>query len=186
MSDSSAGIDGWEISQLKHLPEPFWHARAAIDRYVEIHGTPADLSLSRVLTPCLEKQGPSTYDNKRLLGVLGMCHRIYMKANYTNYMSRFQQAWAPNDMLGGMAGREAQEGAFSFALAQDEAITKNAGLSAALPDVAKFFDSINQTIACIIMIRMGFNIDILRYMVAFYSYIERHLKLYGTFDHPIF
>ena len=180
MSDSASAMDGWKLAHLALLHPHFWDARAVIDRYTETHGVMCDESIRNINSPCLEKPGLATPRNKRILGVMAMNHRVYMRANYTSYLSPWQGDWATSDLLGGRPRREAVEGAFAFAIDRDKA--KNAsGLAAAFIDVAKFFDSIPRNTAWLLLIYMGMDRHLIRYMRTIYSHISRHLKLNGTF-----
>jgi hypothetical protein len=90
MKPSLHGFDDWRLEELRLLPKHFWERRAELDHCIERGQGPFDPNMTVIKSPALDKPGPPSVANKRILAVTHFTHRIFMKANFKTCLKGWQ------------------------------------------------------------------------------------------------
>ena len=176
---AAPGLDGWRTSDLQMLP------RACCDVIADFFGALEEECnavmpdvLTRAKQAILNKPGPSSPLNKRLITIL-----FPMLLAYTGTRFRQLQQWQndvlPKVLCGGIRHRDMSDVSTDLRLEIDEAIASDDPLVGIKLDQSKCFDRLVPDFAAALFLALGIPRGVVNVFLKMYASLKRHLSYRG-------
>ena len=171
---AAPGLDGWRTTELQCLSPQ--ELQPCADFLTEIEET--DLPLPKALVCAkqviLNKPGPSTALNKRLITILPAILLAYTGARFA-HLQKWQRQVMPPSILGGIKGRHMSDLYNQLRLDIDDAKSQNETLIGVKLDKAKAFDRVVPSFVAALFLAFGVPKGVTNVFVKLYDGLHRHL-----------
>ena len=175
-SFSAAGLDCWEVSSLKALPDAFFDGLRVLCDQIESSGVwPESLSKGYLcLIPKSDSDGsPSSL---RPLSILSVVYRLWASCRLEELLS-WQELWAHPSQSGFRPLKECLDAWYPLALHVEQAMINGTDLAGCMLDYAKAFDLVPlHEIILPLASRVGLPSNLVHCLGNFYSHLVRFFK----------
>ncbi|CAE7357806.1 unnamed protein product, partial [Symbiodinium sp. CCMP2592] len=162
-SNKAAGPDCWRAKDVARLPNRWWHAAAQLWQHVWDRGQVPKLWRFAKVTLIRKRGGPKT----RPITLTQVIWRVGTK-HIARALRPWTLKWASSSDHGGLPGRSTSDVLFQL-----QAAIKRGVNTAALMDVAGYFDSLNVPAIGRVFNRLGAPPQLLPLLESFYSDAKR-------------
>ncbi|CAE7363201.1 Pol, partial [Symbiodinium sp. CCMP2592] len=170
-SNKAAGPDCWRAKDLARLPNRWWHAAAQLWQQVWDRGQVPKLWRFAKVTLIRKRGGPKT----RPITLTQVIWRVGTK-HIARALRPWTLKWASSSDHGGLPGRSTSDVLFQL-----QAAIKRGVNTAALMDVAGYFDSLNVPAMGRVFNRLGAPPQLLPLLESFYSDAKRYFNFEGSY-----
>lgn len=176
---AAPGLDGWRTQELQKLPLACFVPIARFFQWIE-HDPSIDLpkTLTCAKQIILNKPGPSSAMNKRLISILPALLLAYTGSRYEQLQS-WQLDTMPSCIIGGIRGRTMPSLHTALRLELDIAKVDNDDLVGVKLDKAKCFDRILPTHTCALFLAFGLPKSFVSFYLRIYQGLHRHMAYKG-------
>ena len=172
---AAPGLDGWRTQELKHFDPCDLEPVAKFFNLIEASDLPLPNALTCAKQVILNKPGPATPMNKRLITVLPALLLAYTGSRYAQ-LQQWQQQIMPSHILGGIRGRTMSTLYNDLRLHIDCAKLDNVPLVGIKLDKAKAFDRIVPAFAGVLFLAFGLPQALVNVFLKIYQGLHRHLS----------
>ena len=175
-SHSSSGLDGWEVTSLKALPDHFLDGLCVLFDTIEDSGSwPASLT-SGYLSLIPKPDSTGSPDSLRPLSILSVVYRLWASARLQELLV-WQETWAHSSQTGFRPLHECSDSWYPLALEVEKSLLDGNSLAGCFLDFEKAFDlvplhEIILPLAC----RLGLPPTLVRCLGNLYSRLARFFK----------
>ena len=173
--NAAPGLDGWRTQELQLFTPADLQPCADFFNLIEDSALPLPSSLVTAKQVILNKPGPSTPLNKRLITILPALLLAYTGARFAQ-LQEWQRKVMPQSILGGIKGRFMSDLYNQIRLDVDESTLDNAPLVGIKLDKAKAFDRVLPNFAAALFLAFGVPQGIVNFFVKIYAGLRRHLS----------
>jgi hypothetical protein len=175
LKPSSPGADAWRIEELQVL------GRRSISYLVKFYELVENVgkwpqNLLEVPVASLQKNSGDSPLDIRPISLTSHMYRLWAKLRWQQ-LQDWHLSWCPDELKGGIAGRETVDAYYQVALEIEHANFTNSPLFGILFDYQKCFDNVAWSIERGILRDLGLPMPILNSMMAFNENINRRFKL---------
>ena len=172
---AAPGLDGWRTTELQRLSGEELQPCADFFDLIESTDQPLPKSLVCAKQVILNKPGPSTPLNKRLITILPALLLAYTGARFAQ-LQDWQQTVMPSSILGGIKGRHMSNLFNQLRLDIDEAKLQQETLIGIKLDKAKAFDRVVPHFVAALFLAFGLPKGFVSFFVKIYDSLHRHLS----------
>ena len=172
---AAPGLDGWRTQELKQFNAVDLEPVASFFTLMEASDTPLPKALTCAKQVILNKPGPATPLNKRLITVLPALLLAYTGSRYAQ-LQQWQQQIMPSSILGGIRGRTMSTLYNDLRLHIDCAKLDNVPLVGIKLDKAKAFDRIVPAFAGVLFLGFVLPQGFVNVFLKLYQGLHRHLS----------
>ena len=172
---AAPGLDGWRTAELQRLSPSDLQPCAEFFQHIEESSFPLPRSLVCAKQAILNKPGPATALNKRLIAILPALLLAYTGARFAQLQS-WQQDVMPHSILGGIKGRFMSDLYNQIRLDIDDAKAHDHTLIGLKLDKAKAIDRVVPTFVAALFLAFGIPKGIANFFVKIYDGLHRHLS----------
>ena len=172
---AAPGLDGWRTLELQTFSPAELQPCADFFTLIEDSSLPLPTSLVTAKQVILNKAGPSTPLNKRLITILPALLLAYTGARFAQ-LQEWQRIVMPVSILGGIKGRFMSDLYNQIRLDIDDAHLQGSTLIGVKLDKAKAFDRIIPSFAAALFLAFGVPRGIVSFFVKIYDGLRRHLS----------
>ena len=175
LKPSSPGADAWRIEELQVL------GRRSISYLVKFYELVENVgkwpqNLLEVPVASLQKNSGDSPLDIRPISLTSHMYRLWAKLRWQQ-LQDWHLSWCPDELKGGIAGRETVDAYYQVALEIEHANFTNSPLFGILFDYQKCFDNVAWSIERGILRDLGLPMPILNSMMAFSENMNRRFKL---------
>ena len=175
LSNSSPGVDAWQIDELKLLGEQSIYHLAQLYNLIESTST-WPTNLLDVPVVCLKKGTGDTPLDFRPISLTSHLYRLWSKCRWKQ-LQQWHFSWCPPQLKGGVSGRETIDAYFQLATEVEHALVFKQSLYGIFYDYTKCFDNVAWSIEQGILRDLGLPTHILDTMFSFNQNILRRFKI---------
>ena len=176
---AAPGLDGWRTCDLQMLPRACCNVIADFFCALEedCNAVMPDV-LTRAKQAILNKPGPSSPLNKRLITILSPMLLAYTGTRFRQ-LQQWQNTVFPKVLCGGIRHRDMSDISTEIRLEVDEAIASDDPLVGIKLDQSKCFDRIVPDYAAALFLAFGLPRGVVNVFVKMYASLKRHLSYRG-------
>ena len=175
-SCAAPGLDGWRTPELQSLTPCELQPVANFFELLETSALPLPKALACAKQVILNKPGPSTALNKRLITILPAILLAYTGARFRQLQLWQQTVMPPGIILGGIKGRFMSDLYNQIRLDIDDAKHQGDALVGIKLDKAKAFDRVVPQYVAALFIAFGIPKGVTTVFVKMYDGLHRHLS----------
>ena len=172
---AAPGLDGWRTTELQRLTPAELQPCAEFFALIEETDIALPTPLVCAKQVILNKPGPTTALNKRLIAILPAILLAYTGARFAQ-LQTWQQEVMPPSILGGIKGRFMSDLYNQLRLDIDEAALQGDTLIGIKLDKAKAFDRVVPKFVAALFLAFGIPSGIVSFFVKMYDGLHRHLS----------
>ena len=176
-NDTSAGVDGWRVRELKALPQ-LLDLLADLFNLIEQTGTWPDALCTGVISMIPKGDGMSP-SKLRPISVMPTLYRLW-SATRVGEVLAWQESWAHPNMFGFRHVKGCEDAFWQLSLRVEHALLHDRPICGIGLDFAKAFDRIPQEHVFRLASHMGMPEPILGALRNMYSKLRRHFRI-GSF-----
>ena len=173
-SHAAPGLDGWRTLELQALPAPCFDPIARFFTFIEESEQPLPKALVCAKQCILNKKGPASALNKRIITVLPALLLAYTGSRYKQLQPWLLTALPPA-ILGGVQERHMASLYNEVRLELDMAQSESSPVVGVKLDKSKAFDRIVPAYAAMLMLAFGLPRSVVNVFVKLYTGLHRHL-----------
>ena len=182
-SHAAPGLDGWRTIELQALPAPCFEPIAKFFTFIEQSDQPLPDALVCAKQCILNKKGPASALNKRIITVLPALLLAYTGSRYRQ-LQPWLLASLPPAILGGVQDRHMASLYNEVRLELDIAQTDASPVIGVKLDKSKAFDRIVPAYAAMLMLAFGLPRTLVNVFLKLYQRLHRHMA-YRCWVRPI-
>ena len=175
LSNSSPGVDAWQIDELKLLGEQSIYHLAQLYNLIESTST-WPTNLLDVPVVCLKKGTGDTPLDFRPISLTSHLYRLWSKCRWKQ-LQQWHFSWCPPQLKGGVSGRETIDAYFQLATEVEHALVFKQSLYGIFYDYTQCFDNVAWSIEQGILRDLGLPTHILDTLFSFNQNILRRFKI---------
>lgn len=182
-TNAAPGLDGWRTVELQALPKKCFDVLAVFFQLIEDSDHPLPKALTFAKQVILNKPGPASPINKRLITVLPPLLLAYTGARYAQLQSWQIQAM-PAGIVGGVKGRYMSSLYNDVRLDLDIANLEDDTIVGVKLDKSKAFDRIIPQFAACLFVAFGIPQHVVKVFLKVYQNLHKHLA-YRNWTSPV-
>ena len=182
-SHAAPGLDGWRTIELQALPAPCFEPITAFFTFVENSDQPLPKALVCAKQCILNKKGPASALNKRIITVLPALLLAYTGSRYRQ-LQPWLVASLPPAILGGVQDRHMASLYNEVRLELDLAHGDSSPVIGVKLDKSKAFDRIVPAYAAVLMLAFGLPKLLVNVFLKLYQSLHRHMA-YRSWVRPL-
>ena len=181
--NAAPGLDGWRTVELQALPKRCFEILAMFFQMLEDTDIPLPRALVVAKQVILNKPGPASPINKRLITVLPPLLLAYTGARFAQ-LQNWQIRAMPHGIVGGAKGRYMSSLYNDVRLDLDVANMENDSIVGVKLDKSKAFDRIIPQFAACLFVAFGIPHNVVKIFLKVYQSLRKHMA-YRNWTSPV-
>ena len=182
-TNAAPGLDGWRTVELQAIPKRCFEILAMFFRMLEDTDSPLPRALTVAKQVILNKPGPASPINKRLITVLPPLLLAYTGARFLQLQS-WQIRAMPHGIVGGVRGRYMSSLYNDVRLDIDVANMEEDSIVGVKLDKSKAFDRIIPQFAACLFVAFGIPHNVVKIFLKIYQSLRKHMA-YRNWISPV-